>query len=155
VGAGYDDLYMGVGERICFVCCVADMGVEEVRGLANKPLHPCNQPGCPELIRDGPYCEKHKRDRQRAQDQRRGSAASRGYDGRWRQYRETFLREHPLCVECLKSDKVVAASVVDHIKPHKGDKRLFWDMKNHQPLCKRCHDVKTAKFDSGFGNIKK
>jgi 5-methylcytosine-specific restriction protein A len=58
-------------------------------------------------------------------------------------------------VECLKSDKVVAASVVDHIKPHKGDKRLFWDMKNHQPLCKRCHDVKTAKFDSGFGNIKK
>lgn len=37
MGAGYDDLYMGMGERICFVCCVAvDMGVEGVRGMADK-----------------------------------------------------------------------------------------------------------------------
>ena len=39
------------------------------------------------------------------------------------------------------------ASVVDHIKPHKGDYDLFWDEANHQALCKRCHDIKTATED--------
>jgi 5-methylcytosine-specific restriction protein A len=34
--------------------------------------------------------------------------------------------------------------VVDHIKPHKGDRGLFWELANHQALCKRCHDRKTA-----------
>ena len=28
----------------------------------------------------------------------------------------------------------------DHIVPHKGDHKLFWDPKNHQALCKQCHD---------------
>jgi 5-methylcytosine-specific restriction endonuclease McrA len=35
--------------------------------------------------------------------------------------------------------------VVDHIIPHKGDKALFWDEKNWQPLCKYCHDSIKAK----------
>jgi 5-methylcytosine-specific restriction protein A len=48
-------------------------------------------------------------------------------------------------------DEVVAAVVVDHIIPHKGDKALFWDSGNWQALCKRCHDVKTATEDGGFG----
>ena len=34
---------------------------------------------------------------------------------------------------------MTAASVVDHIKPHKGDKALFWDQANWQPLCASCH----------------
>ncbi|WP_223866012.1 HNH endonuclease [Salipiger aestuarii] len=32
------------------------------------------------------------------------------------------------------------ATVVDHIQPHKGDKALFWDRNNWQPICKHCHD---------------
>jgi 5-methylcytosine-specific restriction protein A len=47
--------------------------------------------------------------------------------------------------------RVVAASIVDHIKPHKGNKVLFWDKNNWQPLCKRHHDIKTATEDGGFG----
>jgi len=43
-----------------------------------------------------------------------------------------------------------AATVVDHVTPHKGDKVLFWDRLNWQALCKRCHDRKTA-FESRFG----
>ncbi|TIX60322.1 MAG: HNH endonuclease, partial [Mesorhizobium sp.] len=31
------------------------------------------------------------------------------------------------------------ANVVDHIKPHRGDMRLFWNRANWQPLCTRCH----------------
>jgi len=34
----------------------------------------------------------------------------------------------------------VVADVVDHIVPHKGDHKLFWDPSNHQALCKQCHD---------------
>lgn len=44
------------------------------------------------------------------------------------------------------------ATCVDHIKAHKGDKRLFWDEKNHRPLCTGCHSRKTALQDGGFGN---
>jgi len=44
------------------------------------------------------------------------------------------------------------ARIVDHVIPHRGDQELFWDTSNWQPLCKRCHDVKTAGEDGGFGN---
>jgi len=42
--------------------------------------------------------------------------------------------------------------VVDHIVPHRGDRALFWDTSNWQPLCKPHHDAKTAREDGGFGN---
>lgn len=61
---------------------------------------------------------------------------------------ENILQEHPICANCRNAP----ASVVDHIKPHKGDYDLFWDEANHQALCKRCHDIKTATEDGGFGN---
>ena len=117
-----------------------------------KPYRPCNHVGCPELIRDGRYCDRHQKEKQQQQDQRRGSAASRGYDSRWQKARKRFLIQHPLCVECQRQGFIVAASVVDHVAPHKGNYKLFWDESNWQPLCKRCHDIKTATEDGGFGN---
>ena len=30
--------------------------------------------------------------------------------------------------------------VADHITPHRGDERLFWDRDNLQCLCRECHD---------------
>ncbi|WP_233882799.1 HNH endonuclease [Brevibacillus laterosporus] len=44
---------------------------------------------------------------------------------------------------------LTGATVVDHIVPHKGDKTLFWDRKNWQPLCEQCHNRKTAREDRG------
>ena len=44
-------------------------------------------------------------------------------------------------------EKYIKATVVDHITPHRGDKKLFWDEDNWQPLCKRCHDKKTMTED--------
>ncbi|MDE4173662.1 HNH endonuclease [Phaeobacter sp. PT47_59] len=32
------------------------------------------------------------------------------------------------------------ATVVDHIKAHRGDERLFWGRTNWQPLCASCHN---------------
>ena len=37
------------------------------------------------------------------------------------------------------------ATVVDHVIPHRGDRKLFWDEQNWQPLCKECHDKKTGQ----------
>jgi len=68
---------------------------------------------------------------------------------RWRRARKRFLAANPLCVACLREGWVVAAEVVDHIKPHKGDAALFWDESNWQALCKRHHDEKTARHDGG------
>lgn len=62
-----------------------------------------------------------------------------------------FLAQNPLCAACAKVGRAEVAEVVDHIVPHKGDQRLFWDENNWQSLSKRCHDIKTAKDDGGFG----
>lgn len=68
------------------------------------------------------------------------SSSARGYGYKWKKYREKFLFINPLCVFCRDQNRVTAATVVDHIVPHNGDQTLFWDEKNHQPLCKHCHD---------------
>lgn len=48
--------------------------------------------------------------------------------------RKRFLKEHPLCCKCEEEGKYVRATIVDHIKPHRGDPILFWDEENWQPL---------------------
>lgn len=73
-------------------------------------------------------------------DQQRGGSTKRLYGYAWQKARKDFLDEHPLCVMCLSEDRTTAASVVDHIKPHRGDARLFWDCSNWQSLCKDHHD---------------
>jgi len=74
-------------------------------------------------------------------DKSRGSSTDRGYNARWRKARETYLKAHPLCAMHLKLGRYVAATVVDHIVPHRGDSKLFWDRDNWQALCKLCHDA--------------
>lgn len=75
----------------------------------------------------------------------RGSAYRRGYGRKWAAFRVRFLRENPLCVRCKQDGLTVAANQVDHIIPHRGDKTLFWQLSNLQPLCHSCHSRKTAQ----------
>lgn len=70
----------------------------------------------------------------------RESSTKRGYGSRWQKARATWLRNHPLCADHLTRGQLVPAEVVDHITPHRGDMKLFWDRANWQSLCKRCHD---------------
>lgn len=128
------------------------------KDMPDKPLHFCRYPGCGELV-SGQYCVEHQakaeadeQTRRQRYDKGRGTAQERGYDSRWRKARRAYLLHHPLCVECEKEGKLTPATVVDHITPHRGDKKLFWDKTNWQPLCKEHHDIKTAKEDGGFGN---
>ena len=80
----------------------------------------------------------------------RGTAHQRGYDYQWRKARVAFLAQHPLCRYCEQQGKIVPATVVDHITPHKGDEVLFWDSENNwQSLCKPCHDSIKAREEQG------
>jgi 5-methylcytosine-specific restriction endonuclease McrA len=58
----------------------------------------------------------------------------------WHSLRVRQLKASPLCVMCGQLGNTVAATVVDHIKPHRGDESLFFNPANLQSLCKRCHD---------------
>lgn len=84
--------------------------------------------------------EQQERARKAEHDKRRGTSTERGYGWRWRKERTRFLAQHPLCSYCEAAGRVKAAEVVDHITPHKGDERLFWDRSNWQAMCKPCHD---------------
>ena len=122
--------------------------------MPQRAMRPCNKPGCINLT-NRTYCDEHKpirqpiqrdKDKEREYNKQRGSAASRGYDSKWRAYRIEFLKRNPKCVRCGSP-----ATVVDHVLPHKGNKGLFWTRFNHQALCTVCHDRKTATEDGGFG----
>ena len=112
--------------------------------MPRRPNVPCQHPGCPELVPYGQkYCDKHKG--QHRND--RPTAAAKGYSTRWQRARKMYLAAHPLCVRCLEEGRYVQATVVDHIVPHRGDQKLFWDESNWQALCKHCHDTKTMTED--------
>jgi 5-methylcytosine-specific restriction enzyme A len=117
-----------------------------------KPKRPCNHPGCPELT-DNTYCKKHKKAKESNYNKYgRDPEAKKLYGYRWQKASKRFLAANPLCLECKKKGKLKASKVTDHIVPHKGNKELFWDINNWQPLCVSCHNRKTAKEDGGFGN---
>lgn len=86
----------------------------------------------------------------RVRDSRRGSAASRGYDAAWRRCRSAFLLKHPLCQFCETAGRVEEATVVDHIITIEDRPDLRLDWSNLRPLCKPCHDRRTAR-DQAFG----
>lgn len=104
----------------------------------------CLEPGCPELTERGESrCEPHRLARQRTDDKRRGTAAERGYDARWRRIRKAFLAAAPFCIDCGG-----IATVADHdpiprrvlVEQGVRDPDAFHRLK---PRCARCHGRKT------------
>jgi 5-methylcytosine-specific restriction endonuclease McrA len=63
----------------------------------------------------------------------------------WQSLRDTQLSLHPLCLFCAANGRATIATVVDHIRPHRGDPSAFFDINNIQSLCDaypwRCHSV--------------
>ena len=118
--------------------------LKEVFRMPRIPDHPCAHPGCPRLVARGrKHCDIHAC----MHPEESRSAASRGYDRRWQKARKRFLESHPLCEECKKRGRYVAATDVDHIVAHRGDQTLFWDQNNWCALCHSCHSKKTAAED--------
>lgn len=122
--------------------------------MTGRIKRPCARPGCPALVVNG-YCPACSALALKMMAEKaRASAYARGYGRRWQKASKGFLLAHPLCADPFKDhgNAPRAAAVTDHIVPHKGDMGLFWNPKNWQPLCKACHDKKTAKEDGGFGH---
>lgn len=122
--------------------------------MAQRAPRPCAWSGCPALVAGGRYCQTHASQ----VEQRRGTAHARGYTRRWTDhYRPWFLGRNPLCGDrlpgapattdsvCASTDRPRAATLVDHIVPHRGDQQLFWNPMNHQSLCDECHNKKRAR----------
>ena len=118
--------------------------------MPQQILKPCRKSGCRAVTLNG-YCNKHlssapKRNYQREYS-KRNHKFNKLYNHKWAKARKAFLQEHPLCVRCSKVNQLTSSFIVDHIQPHRGDLALFWDQSNWQPLCKPCHDAKTAHED--------
>ena len=107
--------------------------------MPSKPPRPCRHPGCPALTREG-WCEQHRPSR--TQERRRSAAYHHWYF--LPIWPEQLLRE-PWCAECRKQGLRVRATVADHIRPHRGDWKLFCDPANLQSLCASCHSRKTLQ----------
>ena len=66
------------------------------------------------------------------------------YEGmQWRNFRKSKLMVDPLCEECKRNNRVVEASVVDHIERIKDGGEVY-SMDNVQSLCKPCHARKSS-----------
>lgn len=127
-------------------------------------LRACAHPGCPELVESG-SCPTHTRQA----EQRRGSAASRGYDYYWTSvFRPFFINLliaagiPPVCGAALPGGPSMAASRcraegrlewrrlhLDHDPPLKDDERrdrkAVCNPMRVGFLCWRCHSAKTVQ----------
>ncbi len=71
---------------------------------------------------------------------RRDTETARLYSTRrWQALRADQLSREPLCRMCMAEDRITAATVCDHVQPHRGDVTAFW-AGPFQSLCKLHHD---------------
>jgi 5-methylcytosine-specific restriction protein A len=66
----------------------------------------------------------------------------------WEIMRDLRLTANPFCAYCERQGRLVRATVCDHVRPHRGDPDLFFDLENTQSLCKRCHDSTKAREEN-------
>lgn len=113
--------------------------------MPSRPPRPCAVTGCSRLVHSGSRCDEHRLPTLR---DARQSSAQRGYDHRWREVRNRYIKDHPLCRDPhgLHLSQRIPATMVDHIIPKRqggsdADSNL-------QSLCNRCHAHKTARDGS-------
>ncbi|RPH52622.1 MAG: HNH endonuclease [Planctomycetota bacterium] len=110
--------------------------------MSSAARRPCLEPRCPALAGEGETrCAVHRRDP-------RPSRTARGYDEDWQRLRFWFMQqpENQLCRHCHDRGLVILATDVDHIIPFRSlDDPRRLDRKNLQPLCSRCHGLKTRR----------
>ena len=110
----------------------------------SRPPRLCS---CGNIVAHGVRCQcqlKADRERKARHDRRRPPARERGYDHEWRKARIAYLAEHPHCRMCS-----APATTVDHIIRHRGDRALFWNRANWQPLCAPCHNRIKQRIERG------
>lgn len=111
-------------------------------------MRPCAT--CPALIETSSRCSECLARRRRGSRQRNGRRDVHSSSAAWRESAAAFVAQHVVCVGCGSRSEVA-----DHVIPRRvlvargiaNPDAWRW----LQPLCKRCHDRKTATVDGGFG----
>lgn len=115
--------------------------------MPKLPPRNCCVPGCTlNAIAGKGRCVNHIR---KMQTEYREKTNAMYKTGRWGEKRRKHLDREPLCRICAQQGKMTPATEVDHIIPHKGDWKLFYDDSNLQSLCHKCHSRKTALENAG------
>ena len=105
----------------------------------------CLRIGCITAATNKGYCANHQPNIANPV-QRQRAEYSRLYDTKgWKTLRKRILFNTPLCSRCATLGTTTAAADVDHVVPHRGDTKLFYDATNLQALCHSCHSYKTAR----------
>lgn len=67
----------------------------------------------------------------------------------WKKLRLSYMKEHPICEECLKKGKVTPAEDIHHKRSFVQRGQINWDLayddKNLMAVCKECHQEIHAK----------
>ena len=136
--------------------------------MATAPLKPCYK--CKRVLTRSTYCPdcavivakqqiQKAKERAKAQESTRNSKSPEHKaiynNSRWAKASLTFRDRNPLCASCFERGITTPAACVDHIIPHEGDWKLFWDSSNWQSLCWSCHSIKTARERGGWGRAVK
>lgn len=138
--------------------------------MSLAPMRPCAGAGgrrCRHVSRETrcPWCtQRHEGARQQRLEEQRPDVHALYASALWRRLRGLQLHQHPLCGqraaeayadgwrgECHDTRRIRAATVLDHIRAHKGDLGLFWDPRNRQSLCADCNRIKAIRYEGGFG----
>jgi 5-methylcytosine-specific restriction endonuclease McrA len=108
--------------------------------------------GCGHRVPAGVQCTcqvKREAERNARFEATRPSARQRGYDSKWQRESKAFLAlpQNRFCAcGCGR-----AADVVDHILPHRGSRKLFWDRNNWQPMAASpCHSSRKQSIERRF-----
>jgi 5-methylcytosine-specific restriction protein A len=116
--------------------------------MPQKPLRPCDTPGCPGRAETG-RCARCRDGRRNNPRLRALNAAERGYDAAWRARRLDYLLTHPVCRLCGR-----LAQIPDHYPVSR--RRLVAlgvadpDADEHlRPLCRPCHACETGRRQPG------
>jgi len=103
--------------------------------MPDRPLTLCTAPGCSNRVRSG-RCPAHAKAKYKAQDELRGSAASRGYDSTWRITRAAKLESTQyLCEQCKTEGFDTLATEVHHKVTIRQDPTKRLDFDNLMSLC--------------------
>ena len=150
--------------------------------MPSLPKRPCNSPGCRTLCGAEAYCPEHKRQKQRQQDERRGTSAERGYDAGHRRLRVLrFIRDEWRCVDCGWEPNLVkdfrqfelglppVEQVLAELRERfsQGERHLHadhqitiaarpdlrLDLDNLRTRCNTCHSAKTMRETANTARI--